>query len=342
MFQTLPATLDTLIIHNVDVDLRGAFQNRVFSAGLRKLEIHNHKPVKQTVKPYSFDPKEVEVIGGVIKNLREFAITGCFLDDQIVKMFLSGFKNLETLNLERCQGYTSMIFLNICMLTKQLRSLRLGGSQHMYNTEITADGLDKFKAYPNLQLKHLALNYCAKVGAKCMQTISECFYSSLESLELVRNCFDKCPNLDYPELKHLQRCRKLKSFTLGYSRNIDDQISELLSRWPELEVAAFPECTLQADFSNLRIACPSIKAIDLSGDSWVKYETINSMRNLPGLEILRIGRLDDHQDTLNMGTMSAGNLCWIKTLKGCFWCNCSPSLATSPDFEGYTSKQTAR
>jgi hypothetical protein len=283
-------TLDTLIINNVDVDLRGAFQNRVFSAGLRKLEIHSHKPIKHTIRPHAFDPKEVEVLGGVIKSLKEFAITGCYLDDQIIKMFLSGFKHLESLNLERCLGYTGAIFLNICMLTKQLKILRLGGSEHFYNTEITAEGMDKFRAYPNIQLKGIALNYCSKVGSKCIQTIADCFHQSLESLEILRNCFDKSPALDYPELKALKKCRKMKKFVLGYSRNIDDQLVDILSRWPDLESAYFPECTLQADFSSLISACLQVKTIDLSGDSWVKYETVNSMKHLPNLEILHLGR----------------------------------------------------
>ena len=331
MFQTLPASLDTLIIHNIDVDLRAAFQNRVFSAGLRRLEIHNHKPVKHTVKQHAFDPKEVEVLGGVIKNLREFAITGCHLNDQIIKMFLSGFKNLVSLNFERCQGYTGTTFLNICMLAKQMKTLRLGGSENFYNTEITADGLDKFRAYPNIQLEHVALNYCSKVGSKGIQTIADCFSQSLLSFEMVRNCFDKSPQLDYAELKPLEKCRKMKKIMIGYSRNIDDKLVEILAKWPSLESICFPECTLQTDFSSLRNYCPTLSLVDLSGDSWVKYETINSLKQLPNLEILHLGRHGVTQDTSNMEIMNVAVWSSTKTLKECFLWTSSPRQGTSPD-----------
>ena len=81
----------------------------------------------------------------------------------------------------------------------------------------------------------------------------------------------------------------LKRLTINYSRNMTDDIIGILENLSKMEYLNLRDCSLQADFSSLETRCPNLREIDLSGDSWIKYQTVHSMRNLPKLEILRLG-----------------------------------------------------
>lgn len=157
------------------MDLRNAFKNKNFSHTLRRFEIHNHKKPKIIGgTTFSFDPKEVEMLGGQMMFLEEFAISGCKIDDPTLRIFFSGFKRLKSLNLENCKGYSNQIFLFICILLKEIKVLKLGGGELEYNRTITYEGLEVFKEYP-IKLQKLSLNYCAKVGKKCIDAIAACW-----------------------------------------------------------------------------------------------------------------------------------------------------------------------
>lgn len=172
----LPPTLESLEINNTEMDMRSVFNNSTFSQSLKSLTIKNTRknvPLTAKIIP-TFDIKEIEAVGGLLRNLTRFGLEGCTVTDDMLKCFFSGFRSLKSLHLRDCHGYTNHVFLWICILLQHLEVLEIAGGPHSYLRAITYEGLQVFEKY-ELKLKKISLNYCAKVGQKCLEIISNCF-----------------------------------------------------------------------------------------------------------------------------------------------------------------------
>lgn len=156
--------------------MRSVFNNSTFSKSLKHLAIRNSKKKKiitAKIVP-TFDIKEIESVGGLLKNLSHFSLEGITVTDNMLKCFFSGFRALKSLSLRNCHGFTNHVFLWICVLMTQLEELEISGGPHEYLRAITYEGLRVFEKN-EMKIKKLSLNYCAKVGELCLQIVSNCF-----------------------------------------------------------------------------------------------------------------------------------------------------------------------
>lgn len=232
-----------LEINNTDLDMRSVFNNSTFSKSLKSLSIRNtHKKQKLTAKLVpTFDIKEIEAVGGMLQNLSHFTLAGCTVTDEMLKCLFAGFRRLKGLTLRDCHGFTNHIFLWICMLLQDLEELTIEGGPHRYLTGINYEGIQVFSEY-GLKLKKISLNYCAKVGQKCIDIMASRFEyetltrKSLVELEIIRNCFEKTCNLNAEQLSSLRRCSNLTRLTIVYSRNVTDDIIDIFRCLPNLQV----------------------------------------------------------------------------------------------------------
>lgn len=126
--------------------------------------------------------------------------------------------------------------------------LELGGEERDYNTTLTSEGMAQLE-YSPIRLKvscseHSELHFgIVRKSARRPSTRSPVRISnedlrlrdSLGECEIIRNCFDKCASLNTADLRGLQLCKNLTRLTINYSRNMTDDISELLSSLTSLE-----------------------------------------------------------------------------------------------------------
>lgn len=87
-----------------------------------------------------------------MKDLESFTLEGCIVNDDLLRCLISGFKNLKTLELIDCHGFTNNILMMICLLLQNLEKLKIEGGEMLYNRTITKDGIGLFRQF-DLKLK---------------------------------------------------------------------------------------------------------------------------------------------------------------------------------------------
>lgn len=105
----LPESVDTIVIHNMEIDLRSAFRKQRFGGNLKVLRFNN-----PTKKKFTFENKEVDVVSGLIPNLEELSFDQCTISDETLKIMLSHLRELRKLSLLNCKGFSNQLIFNLC------------------------------------------------------------------------------------------------------------------------------------------------------------------------------------------------------------------------------------
>lgn len=184
---------------------------------------------------------------------------------------------------------TNRIFKEFSVYLQDLEELSLGGKSQEYNKDFSHKGL----MYLNesiIHLKKVNFEYCTKIGKKAIGVLSHLFADTLQEISIVRNCLEECAKIDDEAMRMLAPCKYLKRITIIYTRKFGEDVINLISvSFPKLEYLNLRECLIQCNFSVLGETCLNLAEINLSGDSWIKCESIFTMKNIQSLRTLHIG-----------------------------------------------------
>ena len=119
---------------------------------------------------------------------------------------------------------------------------------------------------------------------------------NLESLAVKRNFLERTSRISDSCLDVLAtNCPNLKTLCIDYSRKFDLELAVNLSRMHNLEVLMLVHCPIIQELDPLIEGCPNLTEVNISGDSWVRADTLMSLAKHPGIKVLHMGHFE-HSD----------------------------------------------
>lgn len=201
----------------------------------------------------------------------------------------------------KCRDLTNSVFINIAKNCQKLKKLSVGGSPTDYNLNFTYEGIEVLCGMPS-DLEVIRFEYCSRIGEKCLLKIVERFGPSLKELHVIRNCFEKCSKITDNLISKFNSCTSLESLSFIYVRSFGEMFHVYLGKYlTNLRILNLRECPIQEDFSDLNEGCPFLEEVDLSGDSWVKCETVMGLSKHKYLKILRLGHVEHAEGHCDKG-----------------------------------------
>lgn len=206
------------------------FSKQSFSKNLKLLSIKNVR-----TKMVAFDMREIESLCGSIPNIEELELKGFTLSNSILKLMIDSFHSLKKISIDGCEGYDNQVLQMLASSGSRVEHVQVGGCEMSYNTLISYEGIAHFRT-TQTNLKSLHFYFCSRIGKKCLDLVGELFGETLEDFSVHRNCFEKICHLNAADMKGLRKCKNLKRLSIVYSRNVSDDIVEVISGMGNLEV----------------------------------------------------------------------------------------------------------
>jgi len=183
----------------------------------------------------------------------------------------------------------------------KLKHLSFGGSPTNYNGHFTFEGIEVL-CQINSDLETIRIEYCSRIGEQCVELLFKRFGESLKEFHLVRNCFEKCSKITDKLINKMEYVPNLEKLSFVYIRSFREKFHIYLSsHLHKLKVLNIRECPMQEDFSVLWEGCPLLEEVDMSGDSWVKCETVLGLSKHKNLKIFRLGHLEHAEGQCDKG-----------------------------------------
>ena len=196
----------------------------------------------------------------------------------------------------RCPNLTDDIFPFIVKYCNNLKRLEIGGEDRNYNNKFSMAGFTTL-ANTRSNLEIIRIEYCARVGNKTIEILAKRFEKHLIQLDIIRNCFEKCSKISDEGLESMKYVPNLEQLSLNYSRKFRENAHVHLGHYlHNLKVLNLRECPLQEDLSILKIGCPLLEEVNLSGNSWVKSTCLMGLSKHDNIRILHLGHFE-HSET---------------------------------------------
>lgn len=144
-------------------------------------------------------------------------------------------------------------------------------------------------------LRVFKVRFVTEAGDDLIRLLCRHLYE-LACLEIRRNCFDSCLDIQDDTLKELSACRKLESLSLVYFREFGSKFADIIANSaPKLKSLCLRACPL---FESIDIwkSLQHLQVLDLSGDSWVRPIVLQGASRLPHLKRFYLGHYD-HGET---------------------------------------------
>ena len=175
--------------------------------------------------------------------------------------------------------------------SKTITVLRLGGTQWDFNTEISLDGLQSLLSV-HTRIRILEFDYCSRIGDESINIVSSTILNHLVKFSIPRNFNNKCAKITDKSMKSLQCCKNLEYIGIGFNRKFAD-VAEHLSHFKKLKSLTLKDCTVIGSFDSF--INTNIQVLNLSGDSWIRPDILQSVSQMPHLLIFHMGHYE-HSD----------------------------------------------
>lgn len=114
----------------------------------------------------------------------------------------------------------------------------------------------------------------------------------LSVLDIKRNCFDNCLDINETTLKELSVCIKLEELSLVYFREFGSNIAPIIAdSMKNLRRLCLRSCPLIEDI-DVWCSLQHLEVLDLGGDSWVRPNVLQGASRLPHLRVFYLGHFD--------------------------------------------------
>lgn len=300
LLMMITESLDHLQINNLNLDFSNLFPKIMTT--LTSLELNN-----KNNRLKIFDDNELKSLSHHLPNIRHLFLNKNPINDKSFSLFLPYFTHLgffcflltknnlfflETLTLLKCPNLTNAVFNYLVKYLANLNRLEMGGEPRNYNTNFSIEGFQTLITIKS-NLEIIRIEYCSRVGNKCLEILAKRFSKSLKQLEIIRNCYEKCSKINDDGLESLKYSPKLEILAINFSRKFREKIHiHLASYFPKLKVLNLKECPIQEDLSVLKNGCPLLEEVNLSGNSWVKSISLMGLSKHPNIRIFHLGHFE--------------------------------------------------
>ncbi|CAD8083584.1 unnamed protein product [Paramecium primaurelia] len=276
MFMQLPQSIQYLKFTNINMEFSKIFTRKF--PNFKSLTLVNTKNRK---KPFD----EIEMKSFLtLKSAQELHFYSLPWEDSFISIF-SEF-NLQVLCIYDCPYLTNDSLYLISKHCKLLQKLLVGGSEQVYNAQISKSGFQ----IDLMNLKSLEIRYCSRIGDQSLDIIANSF-PTLTEFALVRNNFEKCAKISDQAFKNMQDLQ-LQRLSIIYTRKLRDQAHINIAKFHQLRYLCLRNCPLQYDVSIWNENCPLLEELDVSGDSWVSQSFVLGIAQHQNLKIFWLGHFE--------------------------------------------------
>mmetsp|Transcript_27138 Transcript_27138/g.24005 ORF Transcript_27138/g.24005 Transcript_27138/m.24005 type:complete len:103 (+) Transcript_27138:804-1112(+) len=94
-------------------------------------------------------------------------------------------------------------------------------------------------------LEELRMEYCSRIGEKCMVSLLERFGETLREFHVVRNCFEKCSKITDELIASFEMSPYIEKLTFNYVRSFGKKIHiHLAHNFHKLRILNLRECPI--------------------------------------------------------------------------------------------------
>lgn len=122
--------------------------------------------------------------------------------------------------------------------------------------------------------------YCRKIGDQAITLIANACGPYLEALTVTRNIWLKSAKISDLGMTALSNnCPNLRKLSLTFVRDFEEQTMIQLQKIKNLRYLQLKSCPLFSAFGSFE----NLVELDISGDSWIRLEVLQSVSKCPNL-----------------------------------------------------------